>query len=260
MRLAVVGAGKMGGAILTGALKAGVLEPTEVGLYHPDETRLAQLAARYGVAPLPDADLHRAERVLIAVKPQSFESVAPLIAQRGASYISLMAGVSAQDIARRVGSSRIVRAMPNLGAKVGLSATALTGLPQATPEDLDLAEQLFSAVGNVYHLPERLFDAFTGFAGSGPAFAAVFAEALADGGVKVGFGRETAYDLARHILLATAKLLETTRPADLKDEVCSAGGTGISGVMGLEQHGLRYAVIRAVEEASQRAAALREEE
>lgn len=258
MKLALVGAGKMGGAVLTGALRAGVLQPGEVGIYHPDELRRSQLAERFGVAPLSDDDVHRAERILIAVKPQSFAEVAPLIARRTAAYISLMAGVSAEVIARRVGSSRVVRAMPNLGARIGLSATAVGALPQATAEDVQIAEQLFSAVGTVYHIPERLFDAFTGLAGSGPAFAALFAEALADGGVRVGFSRSVAQDLARQVLLATATLLETSSPGGIKDEVASAGGTAITGVMALEKHGVRYGTMQAVEDASERARELSE--
>ena len=260
MKLAIVGAGKMGGAVLTGALRAGVLESNDVGIYHPNEARRETLAAQYGVSPLSDDAIHHAERVLVAVKPQSFDSVAPLIAQRNASYISLMAGVSAETIAKRVGSSRVVRAMPNMGARVGLSATALAALPQATSNDISMAEQLFNAVGTVYQIPERLFDAFTGLAGSGPAFAAVFAEALSDGGVRVGFSRDVARDLARQVMAAAAKLLEEAPPAHLKDEVSSPGGTAITGVTALEKHGLRYAAIRAVEEASARAQALSQEE
>lgn len=256
MKLALVGAGKMGGAVLTGALRAGVLTPAEVGIYHPDEARRHNLADAFGVASLSDDDLHHAERILIAVKPQSFEAVAPLIARRNAPYLSLMAGVSAITIAHRVGSHRVVRAMPNLGARVGLSATALASLPQATADDLAIAHRLFGAIGTVYPLPESLFDAFTGLAGSGPAFAALFAEALADGGVRVGFSRDIARDLARQVLLATARLLEATPPGNLKDEVASAGGTAITGVMALEQYGLRYATMRAVEDATTRAAEL----
>ena len=260
MKLAIVGAGKMGGAVLTGALRAGMLTTSDVGIYHPNEARRETLAALYSVAPLSDDEVHRAERILVAVKPQSFDEVAPLIARRSASYISLMAGVSAATIAKRVGSSRVVRAMPNMGARVGLSATALAALPQATNEDITMAEQLFSAVGTVYQIPERLFDAFTGLAGSGPAFAAVFAEALADGGVRVGFSRDVARDLARQVMLATAKLLEESPPANLKDEVSSPGGTAITGLTALEQHGLRYAAIRAVQEASERARELSQED
>jgi pyrroline-5-carboxylate reductase len=259
MKLAIVGAGKMGGAVLIGALKSGVLSPEDIGIYHPQAERRTELAQYYGVSALDDDGIHHAERVLISVKPQYFDDVAPLIAQRKASYISLMAGVSAATIAKRVGSNRVVRAMPNMGARLGLSATALAHLPQATQEDIKLAEELFKGVGTVYHVPESLFDAFTGFA-AGPAFAAVVAEAFADGGVRVGFNRAMARDLSRQVLLATAKLLESSHPADIKDEVASAGGTAITGIKSLEQHGLRYALIEAIEAASLRAAELSREE
>lgn len=260
MKLAIVGAGKMGGAVLTGALKAGVIGAEDVGIYHPDAARRAALAQHYGVTPLDDDGIHHAERVLISVKPQYFDDVAPLIAQRNGVYISLMAGVSAQVIARRVGSNRVVRAMPNLGARVGLSATALAYLPQATSDDVAMAERLFGAVGTVHHVPERLFDAFTGLAGSGPAFAAIVAEALADGGVRVGFNRQLAKELARQVLLATAVLLEEAAPADLKDEVASAGGTAITGVKALEKYGVRYGLMEAIEAATDRAAELSRED
>lgn len=260
MKLALVGAGKMGGAVLTGALEAGVVAAGDVGIYHPDPARREQLADRFGVAGLDDDGVHRAERVLIAVKPQSFPEVAPLVARRSAAFISLMAGVPATTVARRVGSPRVVRAMPNLGARVGRSTTALSALPEATPADRAMARELFEAVGTVVDLPERLFDPFTGLAGSGPAFVSLVAEALADGGVRVGFNRSVAQRLATEVLRATADLLETSPPADLKDEVASAGGTAIAGVRALEAEGLRYALIRAVEEASGRAHELSEDD
>ena len=260
MKLAIVGAGKMGGAILTGALRAGVLDAQDVGVYHPDDARRDLLAARFGVAPLDDEAVHQAERVLIGVKPQAFERVAPLIARRSGCFLSIMAGVPADAIARRVGSRRVVRAMPNLGARVRLSSTALAALPDATEADLAFAESLFAAIGRVHRLPESQFDAFTGLAGSGPAFAAVIAEAMADGGVRAGFGRETARELTRQVLQATATLLEDAGPAELKDEVASAGGTAIAGVRMLERHGVRYGVLRAVEEASRRAGELSRED
>ncbi|HKI57006.1 MAG TPA: pyrroline-5-carboxylate reductase [Trueperaceae bacterium] len=260
VRLAIVGAGKMGGAVLHGALRAGVLTPEEIGIYHPDPQRLAELSEHYGVAGLDDDALHHAERVLLSVKPQSFDSVAPLVAQRNASFLSIMAGVTSRTIARRVGSQRVIRAMPNLGASIRASATALAALPEATAEDLAMARTLFGAVGKVYDVREALFDAFTGLAGSGPAFVAVVAEALADGGVRTGLDRTTAQDLARQVLLATARLLEDKGPSELKDEVASAGGTAIAGVRTLERHRLRFALIDAVEQASERAAELSRED
>ncbi|MEX2535456.1 MAG: pyrroline-5-carboxylate reductase [Trueperaceae bacterium] len=260
MILALVGAGKMGAAVLTGALQAGVVKANEVGIYHPDPARRTQLSETHGVTCLDDEGVHRAARVLIAVKPQSFPEVAPLIAQRTASYISLMAGVPAETVARLVGSRRVVRTMPNLGARVGMSTTALAHLSEASDDDVTFAESLFAAVGTVHHVPERLFDAFTGLVGSGPAFAAVVAEALADGGVRVGFPRTLARELTREVLLTTAHLLADEEPARIKDEVASAGGTAIAGIKALELHGLRFALMDAVEQAARRAAELRREE
>lgn len=254
--LAVVGAGRMGGAVVERALRAGALQAADVGIYHPDPARLADLADRFGVAALDDADVHRAQRVLIAVKPQAFERVAPLIARRHAGYVSLMAGVPLATLAKRLGSPRVVRAMPNMGARVGASATALAWTPETSADDLAFARRLLGACGSVYDVHESLFDAFTGLSGSGPAFAALVAEALADGGVRVGFQRPVARDLARQVLLATARLLESSEPAAIKDEVASPAGTAIAGVRTLERHGLRFALIDAIEVATQRAGEL----
>lgn len=256
LRMVLVGAGRMGGAVLQGALQAGVLNPNEVGIFHPNPRRLAELAERFGVQGVDDAQLRRAPQVLLAVKPQLFADVAPLVAQRAALFISLMAGVSAETISRRVGSKRVVRAMPNLGASLGVSATALAWLPEANNEDVAAARSLFGSVGTVYDIREELFDAFTGMAGSGPAYAALVAEAMADGGVRVGLDRRLARDLARQVLLASARLLETRHPSELKDEVSSAGGTAIAGVRTLERHRLRFALIDAIEEATRRAGEL----
>lgn len=246
----------MGGAVLTGALQAGVLQPADVGIWHSNALRGIELAERYGVRAVDDDGVLAAGTVLLAVKPQSFTAVAPLIARRNACFISLMAGVSLARLRSALGSSRVIRAMPNLGARVGLSSTALACGDEAAAADRAMAKSLFEAVGSVWDLPENLFDAFTGLAGSGPAFAAVIAEALADGGVRVGFHRSQARELAREVLLATALLLEQDTPAALKDEVASPGGTAIAGVRALEQHGLRFSLMEAVEQASARAAEL----
>lgn len=252
----IVGAGRMGGAVLTGALKAGVLSPAEVGIWHSNGLRAVELAEVHGVRSVDDDGLAAAERILVAVKPQSFRQLAPVIGRRNASFISLLAGVSLASLQKHLGSTRIIRAMPNLGARVGLSSTALAHSPEASRQDIELAGRLFSAIGSVWNLPEDQFDAFTGLAGSGPAFAAVVAEALADGGVRSGLQRTMSRELAREVLLSTALLLQADTPAALKDEVASAGGTAIAGVRALEQFGLRFSLMEAVEQASRRAAEL----
>ena len=132
LRLVIVGAGRMGGAVLQGAIGSGLLTADEIAIFHPNLRRAAELSDRFGVGAADDGGLRNAEHILIAVKPQSFTRVAPLVAQPGGSFISLMAGVTAETIAERVGSRRVIRAMPNMGAALGVSATALTALPDAT--------------------------------------------------------------------------------------------------------------------------------
>ena len=252
MKLAIIGAGKMGGAIMQGALKAGVLKPNEVGIYDVNEALTAQLQKDYGINVLTSDDLTDAERMLLAVKPQIFEKVVPVVKNKVEAYLSIMAGIPAGNIADSVASKRVVRLMPNLGAAVGQSATAMAALDECTDEDVAFTKELFSAIGKVYPMPERLINAFTGLAGSSPAFVALFAEALADGGVRMGFSREMAKDIAHQVLAGTAAILADKNPADLKDEVSSAGGTTIAGVKALEKNAFRHTVMQAVEDATRR--------
>ena len=251
--LVIVGAGRMGGAVLTGLLKQQVFPAARIGIYHPNAARREFLANHYGVQPATEKDVAEAKRVLLGVKPQSFSKVQPLVNQPDRLVISIMAGITLRQLAAATGSNHVVRAMPNLGASLGLSATAFAATPEVPPAELATATEIFAAVGQVFPVSESQFDAFTGMAASGVAFAAVVADALGDGGVRVGIDRDMSRELARQVLLATAHLLEEKHPSALKDEVCSAGGTAISGVRTIEQHGLRFALIDAVEAATKQA-------
>jgi len=144
--------------------------------------------------------------------------------------------------------------MPNTPALVLEGATAIALADGLEPGDLEAAQEIFSAVGQVVVLGEELMDAVTGLSGSGPAYIALVVEALADGGVKVGLDRKTAMTLAAQTVLGAARLvIETgTHPGQLKDMVTSPGGTAIAGIHTLESGGLRRALIDAVERATQR--------
>jgi pyrroline-5-carboxylate reductase len=151
--------------------------------------------------------------------------------------------------------------MPNLGATIHKSATAVVGMPEAEDSgDLEFAQALFAAVGDVYNLPESLFNTFTGMVGSGPAYAAIFAEALADGGVRMGLNRKLAIELAGKLLISTGELLlRRVHPGILKDEVASPGGTTIAGITEIERYTFRAAIIEAVRAATERGQQLGEE-
>lgn len=261
MRLVFLGLGKMGRSILRGVLEKGFLSPEEVGVLGRSPDRTRELARAFGIRGVGLEDLGQAERVLIAVQPRDFPPLAPLIAHPLTGYISIMAGVSTGLLSRRLGTRRVVRAMPNLAAEIGESSTALFGPKEAEEAgDLAFARALFATVGDVYEIPERLFDAFTSMSASAPAYLAVVAEALADGGVRMGIPRALALKLAADALAATGELLKKTHPAQLKDEVASPGGTTIHGLFALEAHGVRAALMEAVERATLRGQALGEEE
>jgi pyrroline-5-carboxylate reductase len=261
MKLVFVGLGKMGRSILEGVLAAEFLAPDELGVLERDPEHTRELAALYGIAPVRVDDLAHAERVLLAVQPKQFPEVADRIAHPNVGYLSIMAGVSTAVLSRKLGTRRVVRAMPNLAATIRKSATALTAPKEAREAgDLAFALGLFKTVGDAYQLPERLFDAFTGMAASAPAYLAIVAEALADGGVKMGLARADALAFAADVLVATGELMRLKHPAVIKDEVASPGGTTIHGVAALEEGRVRHALVRAVEAATRRGHELGEEE
>jgi pyrroline-5-carboxylate reductase len=252
MKLAILGVGKMGQSILEGVLRAGMLEAFEIGILDTPE-RTLEVAQATGASPLGLEDLRRCQRVLLGVQPKDLAALAPQIAHPHTGYISIMAGVSTAILSRRLGTRRVVRCMPNLAATIGKSSTAITAPREAQEAgDLEFARTLFKTVGDVYDLPERLFDAFTGMSASAPAYFAVVAEGLADGGVKQGIPRAQALQLAADVLIATGELLRRKHPAVLKDEVSSPAGTTIYGLAALEARAVRAALVEAVEAATLR--------
>lgn len=254
MQLAIVGVGKLGLALLEGVVRRGVIPAHEIGLLDANLSRAADLAGRTGTRQITAADLRHAGRILVSVQPRVFPEITDWLAQENVGYISTMAGVSTASLTRRLGTKRVVRAMPSLAATIGHSQTAITAPREGEGAgDLEFARSLFGAVGDVYELPEHLFNAFTGMSASGPAYAAVVAEALADGGVRMGLPRALAHELAAKLLVASGELLQgRAHPGMLKDEVASPGGTTIAGLEVLEAAGVRGALMRAVMAATQR--------
>jgi pyrroline-5-carboxylate reductase len=265
MKLGVIGCGKMGTALVQGAIRAGVVLPENVTGCDPVAASLEAFSQATGATTTPTAAEVSAgsEVILLCTKPHdalaALRSAASAVAGEPRLVISIAAGLTLAALEEAAPANfRVVRAMPNTPALIGKGAAAFCLGTRATPEDAALAESLLSAVGISLQLPERLMDAVTGLSGSGPAYVYLFIEALADGGVRNGLPRAEALKLAAQTTLgAAAMVLETgLHPALLKDAVTSPGGTTIAAIAALEAGGLRSAAIEAVTAATRRATEL----
>ena len=259
-KVGFLGAGNMGEAIIKGLLAAGLVPAGSIAATDARPERLAQVAEEYGIRAAADnrALVAESDVVILAVKPQVMapvlREVAPAV-NADKLLISIAAGVATATLREFLGKpARLIRVMPNTPALVLEGATAIARGEGLAPGDLDVARELFEAVGRVVVLDEDHLDAVTGLSGSGPAYVAIVIEALADGGVKMGLDRATAMTLAAQTVLGSARLILDTgvHPGQLKDMVSSPGGTTIAGIAALEDGGLRRALIQAVERATLR--------
>jgi pyrroline-5-carboxylate reductase len=259
-RVAFLGAGNMGEALIKGLTQAGLVPATSITAADPRSDHLAQVATRYGIRAVGDnaALVNGADVIILAIKPQIMAPVLQEVAARvdeDKLLISIAAGVATRKLREHLGKpARLIRVMPNTPALVLEGVTAIARADGLKPGDLEAAQELFAAVGKVVVLDESAMDAVTGLSGSGPAYVAIAIEALADGGVKMGLDRATAMTLAAQTVLGSARLVLDTgvHPGQLKDMVSSPGGTTIAGIAALEDCGLRRALIQAVERATLR--------
>lgn len=258
--LGLIGAGRMGLALLEGLLEAGVFPPEQVAVADVNPERVAAaraLGVEAGGDPRPLA--RQANLLLLAVKPGDllplFEAVRAEL-PAGARLISIAAGVTTAAIEGMAGKPvSVVRAMPNLPVVVRAGAIAIAAGRQAGEAELAAARRIFEAVGHVVVVPEPLLDAVTGLSGSGPAYVCVMLEALADGGVAAGLPRPVASRLAAQTLLGTAQMVlgQGVPPAVLREMVMSPAGTTAEGLRVLEGRAVRSAFLEAVVGAARRA-------
>jgi pyrroline-5-carboxylate reductase len=259
-RLAVIGSGMMGGALARGLVRAGAMTAAQMTLFDADSDTARRLAAELGpetrVAVSGAAAVADADIILLAVKPHIVLGLLSSLAVRPDQLVlSIAAGVPLAKIENTLADPvPVVRIMPNTPALVGFGATAISRGRYATEDHLALTEQIFSAVGEVVVVEERLMDAVTGLSGSGPAYVYLIIEALTDGGVKAGLPREVARRLAAQTVRGAAEMVLVTgeHPAKLKDNVTTPGGTTIAALAALEHAGLRAALMDAVEASAQR--------
>ncbi|MDP3851571.1 MAG: pyrroline-5-carboxylate reductase [Luteolibacter sp.] len=264
MKLGVIGCGKMGTALVEGALRSGAVTAANVIGVDPWQEARDHFATATGATVADEISaLSGSEVILLCTKPHDVAAALrdASVASHGNPLlvISIAAGITLAAMESAAAAHlRIVRAMPNTPALVGKGAAGYCMGTRATREDAERARLLLGAVGVAVEVPERLMDAVTGLSGSGPAYVYLVIEALADGGVQAGLPRADALLLAAQTVLGAASMvLETgAHPAVLKDMVTSPGGTTIAGLAELERRGLRSALMGAVAAASRRAAEL----
>ena len=248
-----IGIGNMGGAIAIAAAKAHDPGDILVSAGHPERARA--FAEAHGMVASTNEEIARSCKFLVlGVKPQFMAQVLgalkPILEVRtDCVLVTMAAGMTMQQIANLVGGGYpVIRIMPNTPARIGCGVIQYDWNDRCQKTDVEQFLSVLGAAGHISHLPERLIDAGSAVSGSGPAFAAMFIEAMADGGVICGLPRQTAMEYAARTLIGTAELLLQSgdHPGKMKDAVCSPGGSTIQGVRALEKGGFRSAVTEAI--------------
>jgi pyrroline-5-carboxylate reductase len=256
--IAILGGGKIGEALLSGLLR-GQRGPADVIVSEKHAERAGYLAETYGVQVTDVATaVRQAPTLLVAVKPQDIDAllaeVAPVVESRHV-VVSVAAGVTTRHIERALPEGvAVVRCMPNTPALVDQAMTAIAGGAHANAEHLAVAESLLAAVGRVVRVPESQLDAVTALSGSGPAYFFYLVEAMIDAGILLGLPRSLAAELIVQTAIGSATMLRDSgeHPVQLREAVTSPGGTTIAAIRELEVHGVRAALLAAIEAAARR--------
>ncbi|NIH82889.1 pyrroline-5-carboxylate reductase [Amycolatopsis viridis] len=260
--IAVLGAGKIGEALLAGLLQGG-RGPAELLFTERHPERSADLTERYGIAGVEVAEAaKRADVLVVAVKPQDIEPVlaelAPLVGPNSL-VVSLCAGLPTSLYERWLPDGvPVVRVMPNTPMVVGEAMSAVSPGRHATREHVALVTEMLSTVGQVVEVPESQQDAVTALSGSGPAYFFFLVEAMIDAGILLGLPRAVAEKLIIQSAVGAAKMLAETgeHPVILREAVTSPAGTTINAIRELEKHGVRAALLAAIEAARDRSVEL----
>lgn len=251
-----IGGGNMGTALMTGLLgkTKGLLASDK------DPKKLEALQKAGIIAAKCNREVaEKSDVVVLAVKPNMYPAVIKEIREQDVSeklFISIAAGVSSKKVQELFGKEvKVLRAMPNTPALVGRGMTVLSGSESDGEEALGIGKEIFSAVGAVSVLPEKLMNAVTAVNGSSPAYVYMMIEAMADAAVRDGIPRSDAYRIAAESVAGAAEMVLKTgkHPGELKDAVCSPGGTTIAAVEALEENGFRNALIKAMDACTKKA-------
>ena len=254
MKIGFIGLGNMARAIIGGMLKDGIVEANDIIGSAKTQATMDKMAKEYDIDVINDNRevAAKADVLVLAVKPQFFEEVIngiKTVTKEETLIISIAAGKSIAWIEEAFGRPvKLVRCMPNTPALVGEGCTGVCVNSKVSKEETEYSLKLMESFGRASIIPERLIDAVGAVSGSSPAFVFMFIEAMADAGVAAGMTRSQAYEFAAQAVCGSAKLmLESGKhPGELKDMVCSPGGTTIQGVRVLEEKGMRGAVMDAM--------------
>ena len=265
-KIAILGGGRIGEALLSGLLSSGWREASEIVITNRGAERVAELHERYGVDATADnaAAIAGAGIVVVAVKPQDIDALLADIGVRltpEQTVVSVAAAIPTAYIEERIADGvPVVRAMPNAPATVHEGMAGICAGSHAGDDQLALAEELLSHLGRVVRVPETWMDAITAVSGSGPAYFALLAEAMIEAGILLGLSREISTTLVVQTMFGTAKQLrdQGMHPVELRESVTSPGGTTIAAIRELEQAGVRAAFLNAIQAAMDRARELAE--
>jgi pyrroline-5-carboxylate reductase len=257
--IAILGAGKMGEALASGLLRAGVVGPGEIVAAVRRDDRAKQLREGYGIEVMTAAEAAgRAQTLVITVKPQDMaallDEIRPIVTP-SALVISVAAGITTTFIGSRLsGDVPVVRVMSNTPVLVDEAMSVISPGRHATEQHLRRAEELLRPVGKVLRIPEAQQDAATALSGSGPAYVYFLVEAMVDAGILLGMPRSDALEMVKQAVYGAATMLRDSgeHPVLLREAVTSPGGTTISAIRELERHGVRAAVLSAIEAARDR--------
>jgi pyrroline-5-carboxylate reductase len=265
-RITFIGAGNMASALIGGLISRGAT-PATLSAIDPAAEQRDAIAQRFGIRtyPAPQPEALQADVVVLAVKPQQMKEAVGALGTLSTQplIISVAAGVRAADLSRWLGGyRRIVRAMPNTPALVGLGATGLADLPGAAASDRTLAESILSAVGQVVWVDdESHLDAVTALSGSGPAYVFRVIESMIEGGTRLGLTEPQARALALQTMLGAATLASqsTESPSVLRERVTSKGGTTAAALAVMQSQQLPQTIVEAMAAAHQRSKELGDE-
>jgi len=260
VKICVIGAGKMGGALIHGLISNKMIAPKSLFAIDMIKDRCNHLQMKYGIECSTNITsfVDGSDIIIIAVKPKDIENLAKNIKKflkAKKLVITLAAGVSTRFLSRLVGDDvPIIRAMPNIAVLVNEGMIALARGPNSTDEQMKLTEKIFSTIGRVAIVEEKHMDTVTGLSGSGPAYVYSVIEAMSNGAIKDGLDRELALQLAAQTTLGAAKMILKTgkQPSELIEMVVTPGGTTEQGLLQLEKNKVKQALIEAVIKASEK--------